>query len=332
MKSASGNFGVILFLFISLFQINLAAQNSGYKIVKTIPIGGETRWDFLAVDSTNSRLLVSHSSSVAVIDLSTDTLIDEIKNLNGVHGIAFAPEFNKGFISNGKDSSLIVFDLKTLKIVDRININGENPDAILYDPFSQKVFSMNARSDNATVVDAKTNKIVGTIELDGNPEVAVSDLKGRIFINIEDKSEIEEIEIQSLKVLNTWSLAPGEGPTGLAIDVVNNRLFSVCHNKTMVILDSESGKIIRTLPIGSHVDGCVFDKDEGLVFSSNGEGNITVVKEKSPDDFVVIDNIVTKTGARTIAIDEKTKRIYTDAVIQAEDNSKVFTVLVLDNK
>ncbi|HVO75098.1 MAG TPA: hypothetical protein VMT35_13805 [Ignavibacteriaceae bacterium] len=331
MKKLIRKISFVFILCISPFQVISFAQSSGYHIVKTIPIGGETRWDYLAVDNTYNRLFVSHSSSVAAIDLSTDSLILEIKNLNGVHGIAFAPEFNKGFISNGRDSSVTVFDLKSLDVLDKINVTGKNPDAILYDPFSKRVFTMNGRSDNSTAVDAKTNKIAGTIKLDGKPEFAVSDSKGRIFVNIEDKSELEELDPQKLEVLNIWSIAPGEEPSGLAIDAGNNRLFSVCGNKTMVIVDAKSGKIIKTLPIGGHVDACAFDKQDKLIFSSNGEGNLTVVKEKSPDDFEVIDNVITKQGARTMAFDEKTKRIYTDAVIEGNNNSQVFGILVLEN-
>ena len=226
MKKLIENLLFVLFLVVLFCQANLFSQSSGYKIVKTIPIGGETRWDYLAVDETYNRLFVSHSSSVAVIDLKTDSLIYEIKNLSGVHGIAFAPEFNKGFISNGRSNSVTVFDLKTLKTLDSIEVTGENPDAIMYDPFTKRVFTMNGRSSNTTAIDAKTDKVVGTIKLDGKPEFAVSDEKGKVFVNIEDKSEIQELDPETLKVLNTWSIAPGEEPSGLALDVKNNRLFS----------------------------------------------------------------------------------------------------------
>ena len=210
---------------------------------------------------------------MAVIDLAADSLIYEIKDLSGVHGIAFAPEFNKGFISNGRSNSVTVFDLKTLKTLDSVEVTGENPDAIMYDPFTKRVFTMNGRSSNTTAIDAKTDKVVGTIKLDGKPEFAVSDEKGKVFVNIEDKSEIQELDPEALKVLNTWSIAPGEEPSGLALDVKNNRLFSVCHNKMMVVVDSKSGKVVTTVPIGSGVDACAFDKNDQMVFSSNGEGN-----------------------------------------------------------
>ena len=318
-----------LFLVVIFFR-PLFAQNINYQIVKTIPIGGETRWDYLAVDTTYNRLFVSHSSSVAVIDLSKDTLITEIKDLQGVHGICFAPEFNKGFITNGRDSSVTVFNMKTLQVTAKINVTGRNPDAILYDPFTKKVFTMNGRSSNATAIDAKTGEIVGTLQLDGKPEFAVSNLKGSVFVNIEDKSEIQEFDPNKLKVLNTWSVAPGEEPSGLAIDIQNKRLFSVCSNNLMVILDSKSGKIVKTVPIGGHPDGCSFDKTQQLIFSSNGEGNLTIVKEKSPDNFEVVNTAETKRGARTIAIDDKTGRVFTDAAVEGANNEKVFTVLILD--
>ena len=332
MKKLIESLLFVLFLVVLSYQSNLFSQSSGYKIIKTIPIGGETRWDYLAVDETYHRLFASHSSSVAVIDLKTDSLIYEIKDLSGVHGIAFAPEFNKGFISNGRSNSVTVFDLKTLKTLDSIEVTGQNPDAIMYDPFTKRVFTMNGRSSNTTAIDAKTDKVVGTIKLDGKPEFAVSDEKGKVFVNIEDKSEIQELDPEALKVLNTWSIAPGEEPSGLALDVKNNRLFSVCRNKMMVVVDSKSGKVVTTVPIGSGVDACAFDKNDQMIFSSNGEGNLTIVKEKTPNDFEVIDNVTTERGARTMAFDEKTKRIYTDTAIEGEDNSRVFSVLILDKK
>ncbi|HKI78425.1 MAG TPA: YncE family protein [Ignavibacteriaceae bacterium] len=329
MKKMFGFLSLILLLFPFLMQSNIIAQTSGYKIVKTIPIGGETRWDYLAVDNTYHRLFLSHSSSVAVIDISNNSFITEIKDLQGVHGICFAPEFNKGFISNGRDSSVTVFDLKTLKVLSKIQVTGKNPDAIMYDPFTKRVFIMNGRSANTTAIDAKSGKVVGTLALDGKPEFAVSDLTGKVYVNIEDKSEIQEFDSKNLKVLNTWSIAPGEEPSGLAIDIKNNRLFSVCGNELLVVVDSKSGKIITTLPIGKGVDACVFDNEDQQIFSSNGEGNLTVIKEKSPSDFEIIDTIITERGARTMAFDEKTKKIFTDAAPEGKDGSKNFTVLVL---
>lgn len=266
---------VVIFILFTSSVIN--AQQSGYRIVNKIPIGGETHWDYLAVDNTYHRLFVSHSSSVAVMDIAKNKLVTEIKNLNGVHGIAFAPEFNKGFISNGRDNSVTVFNLKTLVVTDNIKVTGKNPDAILYDSFSKRVFTMNGRTSNSTVINAKTDKIIGTMELDGKPEFAVTNSKGNAFVNIEDKSEIQEFDSNALKVLHTWSIAPGEEPSGLAIDIKHDRLFSVCHNKLMVVLDSKSGKVLEKLPIGRGVDGCVFDEKEGLIFSSNGEGTLTVL-------------------------------------------------------
>jgi DNA-binding beta-propeller fold protein YncE len=332
MKGLIENMKLLLFIVVLIHQVGLNAQTAHYEIVKTIPIGGETHWDYLAVDYTNNHLFVSHGSSVAVIDLSSDSLIREIKNLSGVHGIAFAPEFKKGFISNGRDNSVTVFDLMNLEVTDKINIQGRNPDAILYDSFSKNVFTMNGGSSDASVINAADNKIKGRIPLDGKPEFAVTDMNGKIFVNIEDKNEIQEFDSKTLKVLNTWSILPGEEPTGLAIDTKNNRLFTVCGNKLMVILDSKSGKTLKTLPIGAGADGCAFDSAGQLIFCSNGEGNITVVKEESPDNFAVVDNVATQKGARTIAFDEKTKRIYTDTAIEGENNSKTFSLIVLDRR
>lgn len=332
MKPMIRSMSLILVTVVFLFQMISPAQTLKYKIVKTIPVGGETRWDLLAVDETYNRLFVSHSSSVEVLNISTDSLIDKIKNLEGVHDIAFAPKLNKGFISNGRDSSVTVFNLKTLKISDKILVTGQNPDAILYDPFSNNLFTMNGRADNSTAIDAGSDKVIGTIKLDGKPEFAVSDSKGKVFVNIEDKNEIQEFDPVSLKILNTWVIAPGAGPTGLAIDIKNNRLFSACGNKLMIVLDSKSGKIINSLPIEAHVDACAFDADDNIVFSSNGEGSITIIKENSPDNFIVTGNIITEKGARTMAFDNKTKKIYTDAAVLKEDSTKIFSVLVLDKR
>jgi DNA-binding beta-propeller fold protein YncE len=317
-----------MLIFLGLFSSTIFSQGSGYRVADSINIGGGNRWDYIAVDTVSHRLYVTHATEVNVIDIDKGIIIGTIPNLNGVHGVAFANEFNKGFISNGKNNSVTVFDLKTLNVLDSIKVDGKGPDAIVYDPFTKRVFTFNGKSSNSTAIDAQTDKIVGTVTLEAGPEFAVSGGDGKMYVNIEDKSDIQQFNAQTLAVTATWPLAPGEKPSGLAIDREHKILFSGCHNKLMAILSAETGKVITTLPIGERIDACAFDPSDGLAFSSNGEGTITVVKEDSPSKFEVIDNIVTQKGARTMEVDEITHRIFT--VTMVGGNS--FGVLVLDRK
>ena len=284
-------------------------ENSIYKIQDKIKLPGNGGWDYLTSDDATSRLFVSHGTQVQVVDTKTLKLIGTIDSLNGVHGIALTP-FNKGFITNGKDSSVTVFDLTTYKKTGRIKVTGANPDAILYDPFSKKIFVYNGRSSNATVIDPNSNKIVATIPLDGKPEFSVTDGNGKIFVNIEDKSEISQIDAKTLKVVNTWPLKPGVEPSGLAIDTTTHRLFSVCDNKLMVVINADNGKVMGTAPIGEGVDGVAFDPFYLRILSSNGEGTLTIIPERDGDIYTVDDNLKTQRGGRTIAIDKLTNHIY----------------------
>ena len=321
------------FFFVFTFTTSmLFAQSTIYKISGKIDIGGEGWWDYVAIDVPMHRLYVAHSTKVHVVDLSSNKVIGEIDNLQGVHGIAFADEFGKGFISNGRSNTVTVFDLKTNKTIDSISVNGKNPDAIVYDPFTKRIFTFNGHSSNSTAIDAKTNKVVGTIELDGKPEFAVSNGSGLMYVNIEDKSEIVQFNPQTLKVLNVWPIAPGESPSGLALDVKNNILFSGCDNNLMMIVNAETGKVIGSVPIGGHVDGCAFDPETNLAFSSNGEGTLTVVKETSPTEFKVVDNVTTEKGLRTIALDPTTHKVYLIGNLEGKDNTKSFGVLILDKQ
>lgn len=290
-------------------SFSLSAQ-SNYSTVKKIPIEGDGGWDYISVDNVNGRIFTSHSTVAQAIDIKTGKLAGTIPDTKGIHGITFAAELNKGFTSNGRDSSVTVFNLKTLVVVTKIKISGLNPDAILFDPFSQKVFTFNGRSSNATVIDAKTDKEIATIPLDGKPEFAVTDNKGKIFVNIEDKSCINVINSKTLKVEQRWTLAPGEEPSGLALDNENHRLFSVCSNKLMVITDAETGKFIASLPIGDRCDGVAFDPANKRAYSSNGEGTITVVQEVNSNSYKVLETIVTQPGARTITLDKTTHHLY----------------------
>ena len=305
---------IILFSSILLITFNLTTKaqtkSSTYKIVNKIHLEGNESWDYLTVDDASDRLFVSHGNIVQVVDLKSNNIIATIKDLHGVHGIALANDLNKGFITNGKDSSLTVFNLKTYDVITKISVTGKNPDALLYDEFTHRVFVYNGRTSNATVIDANTNKIIGTIKLEGKPEESVSDGKGKIYVNVEDKSMLCVIDANTLKVLNTWSVKPGDEPSGLAINNENHILFAVCGNKLMVITDALTGKVITTLPIGDHVDGVTFDNTLKCAYSSNGDGSVTVIKEESRSKFQVLENIPTQKGARTIAISNKSHHIY----------------------
>jgi YVTN family beta-propeller protein len=288
---------------------NLIAQ-SNYKMGNKIHVEGDGGWDYLSVDEVNSRIFVSHATVAQVIDIRTGKLVGTIPDTKGIHGIAIANDLNKGFTSNGRDSSITIFNIKTLEVITKIYVTGRNPDAILYDPFSQKVFTFNGGGNNSTVIDAKTNKVIGTIPLDGKPEFSVSDGKGKVYVNIEDKSVINVINSVTLNVEQHWSIAPGEEPSGLALDNQTHRLFSVCANKLMVVTDAETGKIITTLPIGDRCDGVAFDPEKKRAYASNGEGSMTVVQEENSNSFKVLETVNTQPGAKTIAINKTTHHLY----------------------
>ena len=291
----------------------ISFAQSTCKLVNRIHLDGDGGWDYITVDEAANIVYTSHGNIVQAINANDGKLIATISNLNGVHGIALAKDLNKGFISNGKDSSVTVFDLSSYKTLAKIQVTGKNPDAILYDAFSQLVFTFNGRSANATVIDAKTNQVKATIQLDGKPEFSQTDLKGNIFVNIEDKNMLNVIDTKTLTVKQHWSIAPGDEPSGLALDNENHRLFSVCGNKTMVVTDAQTGKVITTLPIGDHCDGVAFDSVLKRAYSSNGEGTITVVQEVNKDKFVVLENAASQKSARTIAVNSKTHHLYLPA-------------------
>lgn len=313
---------------------NANAQKSEYKLAKTIQLTNDGGWDYLTVDEVNQKLFVSHSSQVNVVDLKTGEQIAVIPSTEGVHGIAIANDLNKAFISCGKDSSVTVVDLSTFKLLSKITGTGKNPDAILYDQFSKKVFTFNGRSSNSTVIDAVTLKIIATIPLSGKPEFSQIDGKGKVYVNIEDKSTITVINSVTMKVEKEWSIAPGEEPSGLALDNVNHRLFSVCGNKMMVISDAIAGKVIANVPIGDGCDGVAFDPATKRIFASNGEGKMTVVQQVNADQYKVVENFPTLQGARTITVNKTTHHIYlpTAELLPGEGRrqSKPNTFKVLD--
>ena len=303
---------IIYFLCCLILGVNTCAAGPGYHIIKKLNLGGEGGWDYVTVDNEARRLYISRSSHVMVLDIDTDEVVGDIPDTPGVHGIAVAPALKRGFISNGKADTATIFDLKTLKVLGRVK-TGANPDAILYDPAAKRVFTFNGRSNDATVFDAMSAKVLRTIALGGKPEFAATDDKGRVFVNIEDTSEVVEIDSRELVVIKRYSLKPCEEPTGMAFDPERHRVFSGCHSKVMAVLDAGTGKVIAFVPIGAGVDGNGFDPGTGLAFSSNGDGTLTVVREASPGKFEVAETVTTQRGSRTMAIDPKTHNIFLPA-------------------
>jgi DNA-binding beta-propeller fold protein YncE len=288
--------------------IATAFAAEGYKVLNKIKIGGTGGWDYVALDNTNRRLYASHGTSVEVVDPDAGKVVGTIPQLHGVHGIAIAPELNKGFISNGQSNSVTVFDLKTLAKLGE-PATGQNPDSICYEPKTQRVFTFNGRSNDSTAINAKNNEIVATFPLDGKPEFCAVDGTGKIYANLEDKSEVIEIDAAKPAVTRRVSLAPAEGPSGLAIDVKNKKLFSVCDNKMMAVTDIATMKVIATPAIGTGPDAAGFDPGTGLAFSSNGDGTLTIVKLVN-GKYEAADTVTTERGARTMTVDPKLHRVY----------------------
>jgi len=297
-------------MILSVTVLTLAAGSPGYHVTTTYKVGGEGWWDYLTADSDARRVYISRGTHVMVLDADSGKIVGDIADTQGVHGIALAPELGRGFTSNGREGTVSIFDLKTLATSSKVKV-GDNPDAILYDPATKRVFTFNGRSQDSTAIDAASGKVLGTIKLDGKPEFAASDAKGEVFVNIEDKSELVAIDPNKLEVKATWPLAPCEEPSGLSIDRKNRRLFVGCGNKMMAVVDADSGKVLATPAIGDGVDATTFDPETGLAFASCGQDAVlTVVKEESPDKFSVAENVPTKRGARTLALDAKTHNVF----------------------
>ena len=300
------------------------------QVLKTFTVGGSARgWDYLTVDPDARRLYLSHGDLITVIDADKGTAIGEIPDTPRSHGIALVPDANVGFTSNGGGNDLTVFDLKTLKMIKKIKA-GRSPDSIIYDTGSKKIFAFNHAGGDITIVDPKAlDKEPVTLAVGGDLETGVSDGAGRVYVNVEDKSEIVAIDSKAGKVLAHWPLAPGQGPTGLAIDVQHHRLFAGCANKLMVIVDPEAGKVLTTVPIGSGVDGVAFDSQLGVAVSANGrDGTVTVVKEDPAGTFKAIQTLKTADGARTITSDPKTHQFYLPCAI-ATTGQREFSVVVV---
>ncbi len=289
----------------------VAADSPSYKVVNTFKIGGEGGWDYLLADPDTHNVFISRGNHLLIIN-DRGQQVGDISGTEGIHGIALDHGAGKGFTSNGRSNDVTVFDLKSLKETAKIKLDGaQNPDAILFDPATRHVFTFNGRSSNASVIDAANNTVIATIPLDGKPETGQSDGKGMVYVNIEDKGEIQQIDARNNKVVNTWSIKPCEEPSGLAMDQKGRRLFAVCGNKIMAVVDADNGKVVDTPAIGQGPDAAGWDPARKLAFSSNGrDGTVTVVHQDSPDKYSVVQTVQTEPGARTMAVDTKSHKIY----------------------
>jgi YVTN family beta-propeller protein len=302
--------GAIAFGIASAAAAPPYGADSQYHLLKEIPVGGEGGWDYLSVDTAGRRLYVSHATKVVVIDIDKDMVAGEITNTPGGHGLAVASDLQRGFSSNGRSNTASIVDLKTLTTLSQVD-TGQNPDGMLYEPGQQEVYMFNGRGQSATVIDAKAGKVVATIPLGGRPEFAAADPKaGRVYDNLEDKSEVAVIDAKTHQVVNHWPIAPGKGASGMAIDVAHHRLFLGCGNNLMVMMDSETGKVLGSVPIGHGVDANAFDPGTQYAFASCGTGTVTIAHEDAPDRLTVVQTLPTERGARTMALDPKTHEIY----------------------
>ena len=282
---------------------------AGYHVVKKFAGPDDAGWDYLIVDSAARRLYVSHSTHVDVYNADTGAPAGKIAITDGVHGIALATDLGRGFTSNGRASTVTIFDLKTLAPIGDVK-TGKGPDSIIYDPASKRVFAFNGGGDSATAIDAADGKVAGTIDLGGGPEFAAADGNGNVFVNLEDKSEMVKFDSKKLTVLAHWPLAPCESPSSMAMDRKNKRIFVGCRNRTMAVVNADTGKVITTVPIGDRVDATAWDPDTGLILNSNGDGTLTVVHQESPDKYIVVENVKTQPNSKTLALDPKTHEIF----------------------
>ncbi|HXB30627.1 MAG TPA: YncE family protein [Puia sp.] len=297
------------FLFLSL--ASKAQKTALYSFDKSISVPGDGGYDYLFIDDVNKHLFVSHGSSVNVIDLKTEKPIGSIDDMKGVHGIAIDHEVNRGFITDGGDKSVVVFDLKTFKKIKVIPVTPDDADGIMFDPFSKRVFAFCGDGNAASVIDVNELKEIGTIALGGGPEFAVPDGKGLIYNNLEDKNSLNVIDAVKMKVVRNYPLAPCGGPTGLAYDAKHQLVFKGCRkNKGMSVVDVKTGKVVSTLPIGAGVDAVVYDPVTNLIFCSNGDSTTTIIKQKSANDYAVVQTLYTKVRAKTMALDKDTHKIY----------------------
>jgi len=309
-RSTIVTIGALMLMQAALVPAVLAATPENYKVVARFPVTGTEGWDYLAVDSKRDHLFVSRSDHVQVLDTKSGEVVANIADTAGVHGVAIAQDLNLGFTSNGKSDTITVFELDSLHTIDTVKTTGAGPDSILYYPRLKQIYSFNRRGESVTIIDAVTRKVIDTLPIAGHPEFAVSDSRGHVFFNVEDKNEIAVIDAQSSKIVKHWQMAACDGPSGLAIDDKHHRLFSVCGNKKMMVVDSLSGKVVTTVAIGEGPDAAAFDPDSGLVFVSNGGGTLTMVHQDTADKYTVKANLATQKGARTLALNPDTHLVY----------------------
>lgn len=290
------------------FSVATYAQQ--FAVTGRIPFSGDqTYWDYLLADPSSHRLYVTRGSELLILDLESAKRVASITNLKRVHGVALARDLHKGFVSDGGDNAIVVFDLQTNAVKQKIKV-GDAPDAVLFEPTRKRVYAFNAHSHNASVIDAETEKVVATVPLSGIPEFAATDGEGNVYVNIENKSLLVRLSPDGMRVQDEWPLAPCEGPSGLAMDTRGRRLFSVCDNKFMIVTDADSGKQIAQIPVGVEPDAAIYDVEKKLVFASNCDGTLTVVKQESPDKYTVVQNLKTQREARTMALDPVSHKLF----------------------
>jgi YVTN family beta-propeller protein len=301
---------IAFFFFACVILLGASSSSNGsYSVIKKIPIPGQGSWDYLTIDEAARRLYVSHGTQVEVLDVDSGAIVGKIENTLGVHGIAIAADVGRGFVSDGQSSTVTIFDLKTLKTIAEVPA-GKKPDAIIYDPATSRVFAFNGGSNSATVIEAKDGKVAGTIDLGGGPEFAAADGNGFVYDNLEDESLVLKINSRTLKVEQRWPTAPCASPSSMAMDRANRRLFLGCRSKVMAVMNADTGQVITTLPIGDHVDATAFDVETRLIFDSNGEGTVTVIREESPDKYSIVETVKTLPRAKTSALDPKTHQLF----------------------
>jgi len=303
---------LLLFSLLTASHLPAAPQTtggSGYHLIKKVKLGGTGGWDYLEVDPATHRLFVSRGTHYVVVDPDQGKIIGDIPGSQRAHGVAFANEFNKGFTTDGSNADSTIFDLTSLKVLDKVKTDKDS-DAVIYDPFSKRVFTFNGDANTASAIDAASGKLVSTFPLGGGPEFGATDGKGKIFVNLEDKSSLVKFDAKTLKIENTWPLAPCESPSGLAMDAAHEILVVGCHNKLMAFVDGNSGKVLGTVPIGQGVDANRFDPATGYAFASCGDGTLTIAHEDSPTKFSLVEMIQTQRGARTMALDYASHTVY----------------------
>lgn len=302
----------LLIAILAIACVTTSASPSPYKVAKKILLPGEGGWDYLTVDESARRVYVSHATQVVVLDADSLEIVGSISGLSGVHGIALAPEFGRGFITSGQSGTVAVFDLKNLQKIAEIKV-GKKPDAIVYDPATKRVFAMNGDSESSTAINASDNKVLGTVPLGGGPESTVADGKGNVFVNLEDKSELLRIDAQTLQVKDRWPVIPCQAPSSMAFDEVNARLFLGCRSRVLAVVDSHTGKVVASYPIGEKVDASAFDPATKIIYSSTGDGHVYRFHQDSPDSYSALELISTAPGSKTMNIDRKTQRLFVPA-------------------